>query len=635
MAIVNELKPRPGDLARRVLPLLLARTAENWHVLLPDGGNRGEAPDAVVIGSTGVFVVRFADRLPDRTAAQALVDDVDRWSSRIRAGAGSEVLASSAIHEAFVVPENVHVADTRDRRVEVITESRVSDWLRNSSSRLSRRPRDHIARQIAALLPGYASHSVDQTSETTSADGFFGADELQSDLLESAQDRPFEQWMTFLHPDQQDLVTRKYKGPARISGPAGTGKTVVALHRLRYLARRSTGPLLFTTFVRTLPAVHETTFNRLAPEFADRVEFVNLHAWARAFLGRRGIEVPIDHSRVTTAFSWAWKTHRATLEPIEKNPDYWRTEIGRVIKGRGIRTFDEYREIDRPGRTVRLGKQRQRQPVWDLYETYQANLRERETFDYEDTVEIALREVIANPLDEPYAAVVVDEVQDITLTGLRLLRELAGDGPDGLLLVGDGQQQVYPGGWRLSDAGIPIQGRGAVLKVNYRNRADLLAFAQRFNARDVVDDLDGAAGVALREVEVANPGGSHRAWQGPRNELGPALTSAVETLAPALDVTAVIAFSRHDVDMCAGILRAAKIPFVRLEDYRGEVDKVVKIGTVHRAKGLDFQNVLVVDSAYGLPSDTAAAAEHRELRDRQRLVAATRARDFLWWGTLE
>jgi UvrD-like helicase family protein len=637
MAIVDSLQPRPSGLARRIIALLLARTAKGWRVFLPRDGSKIGAPDVIAVGSTGVFVIKFADRLPDNGDVQALIDHVDKWSCRIRAGSGSEVLASSAVHEAVVVPEGTQLTGIQDRRVEVVSEGRVSSWLRTTATSLPRHPRDHVARQLDTLLPHYTSHSVDPPQAPVPAEGLLDSDALQADQLEMVQGGPFEQWMTFLHSDQQQIVTRQYSGPARISGPAGTGKTVVALHRLRHLARRSTGPLLFTTFVRTLPAVHEATFRRLAPEFDERVEFVNLHGWARSFLWDRGIKVTIDQGRVNTAFSTAWKAHRALLAPIETNPGYWQTEIGRVIKGRGLGTFDDYRRIDRTGRTVSVSRHQQRRLVWDLHEAYQQNLREKNLVDYDDMISMALAEVTTNPLETQYSAVVVDEVQDMTLTGLRLLRELAGDGPDGLLLVGDGQQQVYPGGWRLSDAGIPIQGRGAVLRINYRNRAELLAFAQRFDARNTVDDLDGATGTALQDVEVANPGGSHRTWQGTWDQLESALTAAIKALPPTRGATAIIAFTKHDVDACLRILRAAGISFVRLEDYKGEVDQTIKIGTVHRAKGLDFQHVLVVDSDHGLATTattTAAAAEQQQLRSRQRLVAATRARDSLWWGTV-
>jgi len=265
----------------------------------------------------------------------------------------------------------------------------------------------------------------------------------------------------------------------------------------------------------------------------------------------------------------------------------------------------------------------------------QEMLAERGLHDHNDVIDLALAELRRQPLETRYAAVVVDEVQDITLNGLRLIKELAGTGPNQLLLVGDGQQQVYPGGWRLSDAGIPVLGRGEVLRVNYRNRTEVLAFAQRFDAVDEVDDLDGESGIALKNAEAGNTGGTAVSWRGTEAELAAELTRRIAGLTAPLGQTALILFQRQDLVRCRRILREAGVPVLSLDDYSGAPDDHLKVGTVHRAKGLDFQAVLVVEFP-GKPGESGAAAEEAtRLRDRQRLVAATRARDFLWWGIVD
>lgn len=458
---------------------------------------------------------------------------------------------------------------------------------------------------------------------------------------------PLDAWMTCLHPRQQAIVTRNYAGPARISGPAGTGKTVVALHRLRYLARNSDGPLLFTTFVQNLPQVRQTSFRRFAPEVADRVQFTHLQAWARGFLADRGRVVNVDRAQVNIAFNRAWSANKV-LGRLAPQPQYWQDEIDRVIKGRGITTLDEYLRVTRPGRTRRLSPAQKAQ-VWRFYRAYQRNLAERRLYDNNDVVALALKELGTRPLERPYAAVVVDEVQDITLTGLRLLRQLAGDGPNRLLLVGDGQQQVYPGGWRLSEAGIPIKGRGEVLRINYRNRANILAFAQRFDAKNEVDDLDddpgGAPAVTLRDVECANPGGEVHRWRGPVADLPNALVDAVRALPVPLAQTALITSGRRDVNRCATILRQAGIPVSRLGEFTGQPgdavkentvkDETLRIGTVHNVKGQDFRAVLAVVFPHDKNANSPVERENRELRARQHLVSATRPRDYLWWAEVE
>ena len=627
--LLTEHLPRLGADRRRVLAALLVETAGNWRLFVR--ADARPAADAFLIGPEGLFAVTIAAEPPQRP--HELVRHAEESCAGIRDGRGRE-LAGSAVHFVLVTPgPKTAVRDAGPFRV--LAETELAKLLKPTAPHLNRRQVEAISEQAGKILDGYVPLRVQAPGHSEAAEGFLDPGSLVEAEVAAAQLRPFDSWLTFLHPHQRAIVTRDYRGPARISGPAGTGKTVVALHRLRYVARRSAGPVLFTTFVRTLPPVHEAAFRRLAPEFGDRAEFVHLHAWVRRFLTERGRPVEVDARGVRTAFGRAWSRHRAVLEPIERHDEYWRTELDRVIKGRGFTTLEEYRRpTTRRGREVRLGAE-QKAAVWQFYETYQAMLAERGLHDYNDVIDIALAELQREPLETRYAAVVVDEVQDITLNGLRLIKELAGTGPNQLLLVGDGQQQVYPGGWRLSDAGIPVLGRGEVLRVNYRNRTEVLAFARQFNAVNEVDDLDGESGVALKNAEAGNTGGTAVSWRGTEAELAAELTRRIAGLTAPLGQTALVLFQRQDLVRCRRILREAGIPVLSLDDYSGAPDDHLKVGTVHRAKGLDFQAVLVVEFPGKAGESGAAAEEATQLRDRQRLVAATRARDFLWWGVVD
>ncbi|MEU4740748.1 UvrD-helicase domain-containing protein [Actinosynnema sp. NPDC023658] len=605
--------------SRRVLTAVLSRTASGWRLFLHRDHGRRDRADAFLIGPGGVTALVIGE-VGD---LRAVVRHAEERCAGIR-GPGGQVLVRSAIHFVLVGPNDAPPP------FRVLDESRLDLLFRRDAAHLSRNQVDAIANQLGKRLSPYRELRVEAPERAPEQAGLLDVGEVTADQLALAQQRPFETWLTFLHPQQQAVVTRRYHGPARISGPAGTGKTVVALHRLRHLARRSTGPLLFTTFVRTLPRVHRAAFLRLAPELGDRVEFTNLHSWARDFLAARGRPVDVQPDQARTQFSLAWIAHRDALARWEPSAGYWQTEIDRVIKGRGLRTLDEYRKVPRRGRSVRLDAN-QREPVWQLYLTYEQFLADKGVHDHNDMIAIALDELRRRGPDERYAAVVVDEVQDITLIGLRMLRELAGDGPDGLLLVGDGQQQVYTGGWRLSDAGIPIQGRGEVLRVNYRNREKVLDFARRFDADNTVDDLDGAMGVTLEQADAVASGGEAHLWRGSEQDLDRALVDAVRGLPVPPGQAAVITFGNPDAQRCVKALRNAGIPLRHLEDYVGEDDDLVKVGTVHRAKGLEFRAVLVVE--FLRPGEVHE--EQAELRTRQRLVAATRARDYLWWAVAQ
>ncbi|WP_406639594.1 UvrD-helicase domain-containing protein [Amycolatopsis sp. WGS_07] len=622
---VAQRYPGLNSLRRTIFTELVARTAEGWQLAVRTGP--APAADAYLIGRVGVFAIVVADPAPDAGTMRAVLRQVDERFAGLSLSGGQRVAASAVTPVVIGTPDSP--AGPRNAGpFWSLPFSRLDQLFQRDAVHLTTKQAARIAEALRPLLDGYDWPKVEAPAAKAESFELLTAESVADNQLAAAVARPFDTWMTFLHPDQAALATRNYGGPTRISGPAGTGKTVVALHRLRHAGRRSTGPLLFTTFVRNLPPVSETAFRRLAPEMADRAEFVSLHSWASAFLANRGIHLNISFE---TSFSLAWKAHSGALQ--DDGPQYWADEVHRVIKGRGIKTLAEYQRVVRRGRRRRLDN-RQRATVWQVYLDYQKNLAERDAHDFDDLLARALEELERQPLEVPYAAVVVDEVQDITLTGLRLLRLIAGDGPNQLLLVGDGQQQVYPGGWRLSDAGIPVQGRGEVLKVNYRNRTGILDFARRIAALNEVDDLDGAAGVALRDAAAVNDGGTAKSWEGTEAELPDALAAAVRDLGVPHGEAALITFSNKDAVKCRKLLESAGVATRPIEQHTGETGDRLYAGTVHKAKGLDFRAVLVVDFTQPELEDPATEQEQRELRNRQRLVAATRARDFLWWGVV-
>jgi hypothetical protein len=114
---------------------------------------------------------------------------------------------------------------------------------------------------------------------------------------ETALERPWEEWLVFLHPTQRGAAERNFNGPARVSGSAGTGKSVVAMHRAAYLARLSTGGrLLLTTFSKTLASRLSDGMDKLlgaASEARRRVEVLHLHEYAKSRLDRRGRHLAI------------------------------------------------------------------------------------------------------------------------------------------------------------------------------------------------------------------------------------------------------------------------------------------------------------------------------------------------------
>ncbi|MEU8550057.1 UvrD-helicase domain-containing protein [Streptomyces roseoverticillatus] len=646
---------------RQVAAKLQVLTRRGWRLLLDRRwpGTRAANVDMLLVGPGGVFVIDVKNwRHAPGTAGGHLTA-----GGRTHDGEIGKLLRMTRTAENAVTGLNLSPVAVQPLMVfagrsvnaalgtvRLLGEREVTPALVAERTRL--RPADvrAVADHLERAFPAYESTAVPSRPAPAPApapdapdDALFDAEGIRNAALEAARSAPIEQWMTFLHPEQLALVRRNWSGPARVSGPAGTGKTVVALHRAAYLAARTPGRILYVTYANNLPRVQGTFLRTMAPAVADRVDFSSLHAWAGQFLRDRGIASRLDPGKTENAFSWAWKSHgRGTiLETLDPVPGYWQEEIDYVIKGRGITTFEEYASLRRWRRRTNL-RRPHREAVWALYEGYERNRIGTGVHDFNDILALALDEALAHPGATPYTSVVADEVQDLTFVGVRLLHALIGDADNGLLLVGDGQQAVYPGGFRLSDAGIDVRGRGQVLRTNYRNAKEILDAALAVVADDSFDDIDGTPTAGRRDVDLAYGDGRVTRFTAPtRAEHDAALLAALRELGPvAWPDTAVLCRTGTERERYRRLLTRAGIPAITLEQYDGRPVPGVKLGSYHRAKGLEFKHVHLPDhdapaaAGQGDGTDDGVARERRELHRSQLFVAMTRARDSLWLGTV-
>ncbi|MEU6312523.1 UvrD-helicase domain-containing protein [Streptomyces sp. NPDC047014] len=641
-----------GEGERRVLAQLLVLTARGWRLLV----GRAGGGDLLLVGPGGVFVLRVLDRPGEGDGGLLAATKV------AESAVASLGMSPVAVHPVLVLPGQGRDAQRQAGvpqpggggagRVRVLGDGEVGAVLLGERQRVRGEAVRAVADHLERVLPGYRGVALEEAPRdrgTGLGDGLFELDGLREAVLAEAREASIEQWMTFLHPDQVALVRRNWSGPARISGPAGTGKTVVALHRAVHLARRTTGRILYVTFANNLPRVQSTFLRAMAPAVADRVDFRSLHSWAQEFLQERGVPVRLSGGKAETAFSLAWKNvgREGPLAGLDPAPRYWREEIDYVVKGRGLTRFEEYATVPRRRRQARLHRTH-RQWVWELYEAYEALRAERGVHDFNDVLSLALAEAAEEEAPR-YAAVIVDEVQDLTLVGVRLLHALVGDVPNGLLLVGDGQQTVYPGGFRLTDAGIDIRGdRGQVLRTNYRNSERILDAALAVVADDAFEDLDGQRTPGRRDVDLTYHDGDVVRVAAPTLDAHDReLVRAVRDLPDgALADTALLCASRAALEHYQRVLSRAGIPVCPLESYDGHVVGAVKLGTYRRAKGLEFKNVFLPRHdevfATGRPGEAAGGTEtaqtvkeRGELLRSQLFVAMTRARDLLWLGRVE
>jgi superfamily I DNA/RNA helicase len=655
-----------AEVTERRTAQVLAPLAAVGHHLLADRrwpGSRRAQVDLVVVGPGGVFIVDtkawkdvsiHGDRI--FRGQEDVTDSVLGLADLAYAAEGdlAEVgLAPGEVHSVVVLSGRAGI-DERVGPVRIVGEKDVLRLIAARGQRLTPSQVDTVLMRAIALFPEVnAPAPVNVTlpdpvlpRRPAPVQGeLISADEVQSALLEGMLASPIEEWMTFLHPSQAKLVRRSFNGPARIRGSAGTGKTVVGLHRAAYLARSRPGTVLVTTFVRTLPDVLRQMLQRMAPDVVDRVDFAGVHELARRVLDERGVRAAVDSKKADEAFKTAWESVGAsgTLGRNARDAHYWKEELSQVIKGRGLTQFSQYADLARTGRRYRLSVD-QRRAVWELYLAYQAGLDRAKVHDFADVILLAEKELRREPLEVPYSAVIVDEAQDLTCAMVRLLYGLVGDAPDAFTLMGDGQQSIYPGGYTLGEVGISVAGRGVILDINYRNTAQILAFASRFVAGDEFADIEG--GLARGDVPATVP------RTGPEPQIERCASRAerdirtVERVQTVLrevgtgpgDV-GVLCLSRYGVRAATEALKRAGLPVVQLTDYDGAQVGAVKVGTIKRAKGLEFKQVLLPDVGVDQLNDAAAPEggaerERWELRRRELYVGMTRARDGLWVGVV-
>jgi superfamily I DNA/RNA helicase len=464
---------------------------------------------------------------------------------------------------------------------------------------------------------------------------------IQSDSdLEAMLDAPLARWRVFLHPSQAKLVKKHFNGPARVLGGAGTGKTVVAMHRACHLASKVfTAPedrILFTTYTANLAQNVEEMLGTLCPEQSSRIEVIHLHAWAVRFLRSRGETVEVAPQDVVDA---CWDEAVEGADALDLDVGFYRLEWDQVVQANGILTEGEYLKVPRTGRGRTLSRP-QRSRVWKVFERFRQSLERRKVCEWLEVIRRARRVIPEKHVVLPYRAVVVDESQDLHVEEWRLIRALVPPDPNDLFLVGDAHQRIYGRKVVLKDCGVQVQGRSSTLRINYRTTDQVRSWATALLRDGKTDDLDGGRDDLRGYVSLLS---------------GPApacrnFASLAEEQAFLLDTVRSLLEHRKPEEICIAVragkalkedyqamLKAHAIETTVLEKNRESEGRGVRLATMHRVKGLEFPVVILAGvNARAVPvrvpsleGDLTALQEHEERERSLLFVAATRARDQL------
>ena len=409
----------------------------------------------------------------------------------------------------------------------------------------------------------------------------------------------FEEWTLYLPAQQRRLVNRHYHaGLGRIRGAAGTGKTVVALHRAAVLGHRYPGErILATTFSRSLSGHMEALFRRF-PNAPDNVHFANIDRLAYRFDSR-----PLKLEDVDAAFEAAYLSAVPAGARQRLDRDYLKEEVRRIIKGRDARK-EEYLDT---GRFERLGRRRafkrpDREICWNLREAWDREMAQRGTVDFADRL-VKARNRAQAETEPRYRAAVVDEAQDLTLVGIQLVRALVAGRPrarlrkDCILMLDDAAQRIYPGGFRPAWANLNFTGHSDTLDVNFRNTRRIFQAARAVRGEVVVSRNANDDGT-VDAVRFEGDEGDRPDMIVVQGKETGAILDRIHDLVGTQGFThneiGVLVLRNRDAEQLVAALQDRTVPCVNLKDLRdGPLEDGVRIGTFDRAKGMEFRAVFI------------------------------------------
>jgi len=459
------------------------------------------------------------------------------------------------------------------------------------------------------------------------------------DELKAALEYPWEKWTVFLHPEQREWVNRSYSGPARVSGSAGTGKTIVALHRAVTLAKaHPEARVLLTTYSDTLAHALQTKLRRLIgnePKLGDRIDVHSINSLGIRLAKMYGIQTSIptesDIKACIQDASNQIATHKFTQH-------FLYSEWDQIVDAWQLTTWEAYRDVTRLGRKTRL-PETQRTVLWSIFEIVRSQLVKKKLTTFASLFTELAVSIGANK-KLPFDFAVIDEAQDISISHLRFLASLGAGRPDSLFFAGDLGQRIFQQPFSWKALGVDIRGRSRTLRINYRTSHQIRQQADRLLG-PITSDIDGNAEDRTDTISVFNgPEPLIRTYESDLAEINAVAKWIADHSSNGLLPQEFGVFVRSDaqIERAKSAVMQAGLKFKVLDDHVETAGGYVSISTMHLAKGLEFRAVVVMacdDEVLPLEERIQAIgddADLQEVYDTERhllYVACTRARDFL------
>ncbi|SDL48067.1 UvrD-helicase domain-containing protein [Aliiruegeria lutimaris] len=456
------------------------------------------------------------------------------------------------------------------------------------------------------------------------------------DELRHAMDEPWEKWTVFLHPAQREFVTRNFNGPARVIGSAGTGKTVVALHRAVRLAREG-GRVLLTTFNEALARALKTKLARLLgndKSLPGTIVIQNMLSTGIELYEANIGDVSLAGAGQVGKFLEEALAASETPLSVGFVNDEWNL----IIDGRNVRSSEDYATVSRTGRRVRMASSK-RDATWGVFEAMRkrlddANLKTRAGMFYE------LADVFRDGTEAPFDHVIVDEAQDVSEAELTCLAAIAGDRPNGLFFAGDIGQRIFRPAFSWKSVGVEIQGRSRSLKVNYRTSHQIRKTTDVL-LPEKLTEVDGQEENRTGVVSVfEGPDPTIRAFDDPDIESDAVSNWLSQRCGDDIQPheIGVIVRSVEQFERAIQAIENAGHTHHELSGMSASVHGKIGLATMHLAKGLEFRAVVVMACDDGIvpfedriqsARDEVALEEVFATERHLLYVACTRARDHL------
>lgn len=477
--------------------------------------------------------------------------------------------------------------------------------------------------------------------------------------LRSIMDKPLSQWRVFLHPLQKRIVDKAWYGPVLVTGGAGTGKTVAAIHRARHLVRlpdwKDSDKLLVTTFTKNLALDLEQLLKQICTrDEMKRIQVQNIDAWLATYIRQHGADKTIVYpGKKGGIYESCWNSAWASFdqpEGLNRPESFYRSEFEEVVLPQHCMTSRDYILADRRGRGKVLSRL-QRRTIWPLFEEMRLQLQLKDAITVEDAALFAIQEITKSQPNGIYRAVIADEIQDFKPDMLKLLRAIATDVKKldepmegDLFLTGDAHQRIYGKPVAFSSCGIEIRGRSKKLRLNYRTTDEIRKVADAIYEGTQIDNMDGDA-----EALTGYAALRHGAF--PEAHLAKNFSEEINWICAQINALKDAGYSTQDMcvvvrtnDLTENYAQALKAQGIAVHPIsRNRPDNPyvegVRIATMHRIKGLEFKVVFIA----GMDLDIFSSPELTDdlqpnkacilLEKSLFYVASSRACDLLFLST--